>query len=76
MLSSLAAPALQAEQMVNIDDQKKTEASKYYEIELSDLTQNIIEAINNTYNNCRIDAVYVSNVAYAKYKVKIGRAHV
>lgn len=68
-LSTWTTSALQAQLVADKGEQAEVQTSKYYEIKPSDLTQNILEAINNTYTNCRIDAVFVSNVAYAKYKV-------
>lgn len=67
-LSTLATSTLNA-QTTDEKNGKEVKSGRYNEVELSDLTQNIAEAIYSTYPNCRIDDVFVSPIAYAKYKV-------
>lgn len=67
----LAAQVEQPADGVKPSQQTEKSAVKYDAIDPSQLPGQITEAIYNAYNNCRIDEVYVSNTAFAKYKVKL-----
>lgn len=69
VFATMATSTVKAQQVTDKEKQEEIRGSKYYQIELGDLPQNVKDAISTSYPNCRIDEVYVSNIAYAKYKV-------
>lgn len=69
LCATMTTSTVKAQQTPDKEKQEEVRGSKYYETELADLPQNVQEAIVSAYPNSRIDEVYVSSIAYAKYKV-------